>query len=70
MKELTLTEMQSLEAGSRVFACISQVSGGMSVLATVAAIGIFSIGPIGWAAFGLGAVSLISGAIADPYACG
>lgn len=62
-------EMETVNAGSSAFACISQVTGGMGMLMTIAAVGTFAIGPIGWMAFGLGAISLVSGAIADPSAC-
>jgi hypothetical protein len=69
MKELKLTQMENIYAGADTWACISQVAGGMSVLITLAAIGSFALGPVGWLAFGLGATSLVAGAIADPTAC-
>jgi hypothetical protein len=72
MKTLTFKQMQSVKAGSlkKTFACISQVSGGMTTLASLAAIGCFgALGPVGWALLIGGGISLISGAIADPYAC-
>ncbi len=68
MKELNFDQMEDVYAGGAA-ACISQVAGGMGVLWTLAAIGSFAIGPIGWITLGFSAVSLISGVIADPTAC-
>ena len=71
MKTLTIEQMENVTAGNlkRSLTCASQVAGGMSALVTIAAIGSFALGPIGWFAFGLGALSFVASAIADPYAC-
>ena len=71
MKTLNFEQMEMVQAGGlkKTLACISQVAGGMGILVTLSAIGIFAIGPVGWIAFGLGAVSFVSGGIADPTAC-
>jgi hypothetical protein len=71
MKTLTIEQMEEIQGGTmkKTLSCISQVAGGMGVLTTVAAIGAFALGPIGWFAFGLSAISLAASAIADPYAC-
>ena len=71
MKTLTIEQMENVLAGGlrKALTCVSQVAGGIGVLTTIAAIGSFALGPIGWFAFGLGALSLAASAIADPYAC-
>ena len=70
MKTLTIEQMELIQGGSRkALACISQVAGGMSTLFTIAAIGSFALGPVGWFAFGLSAISLGASVIADPGAC-
>jgi hypothetical protein len=68
MKTLNFEQMEFVHGG-KFLACVSQVAGGMSVLTTLAAIGSFALGPVGWFAFGLGAISLVAGVIADPSAC-
>jgi hypothetical protein len=71
MKTLTFEQMENVMAGDmrKALTCASQVAGGMSTLFTIAAIGSFALGPVGWIAFGLGAISLGASVIADPYAC-
>jgi len=69
MKTLNFEQMERINGGMEALACISQVAGGMSALVTIAAIGSFALGPIGWFAFGLGALSFVASAFADPYAC-
>jgi hypothetical protein len=71
MKTLSFEQMANVNGGTlkKTLTCISQISGGISTLVTVAAIGIFVIGPVGWLAFGFGAISLIGGVAADPTAC-
>ena len=68
MKTLNFEQMEAITAGN-VLSCMAQVTGGMSTLATIASIGIFSLGPVGWGIFALGAISLITGVAADPTAC-
>lgn len=68
MKKLTFNEMEKVKAGS-ILACISQVSGGMTLLGSLAAIGLFSMTPVGWGLMVLGAISLATGVAADPTAC-
>lgn len=60
--------MEEVNAGS-ILACVSQVSGGMTLLGSLAAIGIFSMTPVGWGLMVLGAISLVTGVAADPTAC-
>jgi len=69
MKTLSLEQMETT-GGGKFLACASQVAGGMGVLVTVASIGIFALGPVGWIAFGFSVASLAAGAASDPYACG
>jgi hypothetical protein len=71
MKTLTIEQMENVHAGSfaKTMSCISQVAGGMGILASIATIGIFAINPIGWGIFALGAISLLSGVASDPSAC-
>ena len=71
MKTLTLNQMENVHAGTlkKALACVSQTAGGVSILFTLAAIGSFAIGPVGWLAFGAGALSFLAGAAADPSAC-
>lgn len=48
MKKLTLEQTKALESGgSKLLDCVSQVTSGMSLLGSVAAIGIFTMTPIG-----------------------
>jgi hypothetical protein len=68
MKKLNLEQMENVNGG-KFLACLGQVAGGMGVLGTVASIGIWSLGPVGWVVFGLGAVALAADMAADPYAC-
>ena len=64
--------MESLNGGSlrKAMSCLSQVVGGMTSLAGVAAIGtLMTATPIGWVLLAGGVVSFIAGGIADPSAC-
>jgi len=71
MKTLTIEQMENVVGGSfkRVFACVSQVSGGMSVLAGFAAALAFASNPVGWGILVLGGISLVTGVASDPTAC-
>ena len=41
----------------------------MGFLGTVASIGIWSLGPVGWGIFALGTIALAADMAADPTAC-
>lgn len=69
MKKISLEQLEAVSAGKIRWACIGQVATGVEVLATVAAIGIFAITPLGWFCFAASAISLTSSVIADPTAC-
>lgn len=69
MKEMTIEQLEAISAGKIAWACVGQVATGIEVLATVAAIGILAISPLGWACFALSAISFTSSVIADPTAC-
>ncbi len=69
MKELNDGQMEQVIGDSKFWSCLSQVTGGMGVLASVAAIGIFAMTPVGWGVFALSAISLAAGVAADPTAC-
>jgi hypothetical protein len=68
MKTLSLEQMERVKGG-KFFACLGQVAGGMGVLGTVASIGIWSLGPVGWGIFALSAIALAADVAADPTAC-
>ncbi len=62
--------METLQpAGSDVLDCISQVASGMSLLGSVAAIGIFAMTPIGWGILGLSAIGFAAALVSNPTAC-
>lgn len=71
MKKLNYEQMEMVHGGSltSAFACVSQVAGGIGVLGSLAAIGIFAITPIGWGLFALSAISLVAGVASDSRAC-
>lgn len=69
MKELNYDQMEQVSGDLKFWSCLSQVTGGIGVLGTVAAIGIFAMTPIGWGAFALSAISLVAGVASDPTAC-
>jgi hypothetical protein len=71
MKTLSFEQMESVHGGTlkQVLSCVSQVTGGMGMLAGAAAILTFGTNPIGWGIFLLGGISLITGAASDPTAC-
>jgi hypothetical protein len=71
MKTLTIEQMEFVYGGSlrQFLSCVSQVAGGMSTLAGIAAALTFAITPIGVGIFVLGAISLAAGMASDPTAC-
>ncbi|MFH0843535.1 MAG: hypothetical protein V1903_13075 [Bacteroidota bacterium] len=69
MKTLTIEQMERINGGVRVLSCISQVTGGMGVLAGIAAGLAFATNPVGWGILILGGISLIAGVASDPTAC-
>jgi|WetSurMetagenome_2_1015567.scaffolds.fasta_scaffold1218071_2 hypothetical protein len=69
MKTLNLEQMQQT-SGGKFLNCVAQVAGGMGILGTIASIGIWSLGPVGWGIFILSSISFAADAVADPYACG
>jgi len=68
MKTLSLEQMENVNGG-KFLACLGQVAGGMGFLGTVASIGIWSLGPVGWGIFALGTIALAADMAADPTAC-
>jgi short subunit fatty acids transporter len=71
MKTLSVYQMEITYAGSlkRVLSCISQVTGGMSAIAGIAAALAFTTTPIGWGILLVGGISLAAGIASDPTAC-
>jgi hypothetical protein len=69
MKKIPIEQLETISAGKITWACVGQVATGVEVLATVAAIGVLAISPLGWFCFALSAISLTSSVIADPTAC-
>jgi hypothetical protein len=68
MKTLNYEQMEFVYGG-KFLSCLSQVAGGMSTLAGIAAALTFAITPIGVGIFVLGAISLAAGMASDPTAC-
>jgi len=70
MKELTLEQMETLQpGGSKLLDCVSQVTSGMSLLGGLAAIGIYTLTPVGWGLLALSAVGFIAAVASNPSAC-
>ena len=71
MKKLSFEQMETISAGSlrKILSCASQVTSGMGFLGGAAALLAFGTNPVGLVIFGLGFVSLITGAASDPTAC-
>jgi len=69
MKELKIEQMESLSGGRSLWGCVGQVASGMEVLGTLAAVGIFTMTPLGWGFLALCSVSLIASVIDNPTAC-
>lgn len=70
MKKLTLEQMETLgPGGNKLLDCVSQVTSGMSLLGSLAAIGIFTMTPIGWGILGLSAIGFAAAVISNPTAC-
>lgn len=71
MKKMNYEQMGNVSGGSLRSAlhCSAQIVGGIGVLGSLAAIGIYTTTPIGWGLFALSAIALIADVAADPTAC-
>ena len=68
MKKLTLTQMETIEAGSKLTSCLGQGLTGTEILGSIALLLTIS-NPIGWILLGVGAAGFALTLASDPHAC-